>query len=312
MPIEEKITPIPKRRRVRDASTYLELDPIDVDDSNDSAPSTLHAYLANLLIGMNENDEVERPSLQYGHFHHHHRPYQTIIDHQWRVRYYTQLQPGRFPWPDGTPSDIETMIHACQTIQELKQEMDPVEANEWKKLAHLLKFGEKTLRLWHSKSLRSKQTMRCMSHKCEKLRRLCLRFENAKSTREENYWEIYEQYQQWKYGAQDCPKDCPLRAFDCPADCRVVHSNPLDINKEDLTALTKILTGSPPSPSQSRYIGAQLDRMFPQRLSSAPPHYWMPVRALKGFWDPQNGSPTALKARTDVCIKRLNEVCFYN
>ena len=320
---QEKTTPTHKRRRVRDADAFLELDRTAVDDPNSSYAkypviSKLHAYLASLLVGtygpasMNENGELERINFKCGHLHHHHRPYQTIIDHQWRVQYYTQVQPGRFPWPNGITGDIKTMVRACQTIHELKQEVDPADAGEWKKLAHLLQFGEKTLRLWHSKPLRHRQTMRCMSAKCEELRQLCLRFEASGLVEEEKYWDMFLEYQQWKYGAQDCPKGCPLREFDCPENCRVVHDSPLDIKEKDFSAITKTLTEIPLQPSQSKYVETFLDEMFPLRWTNAPPPYWMPMRALKGFWDPKNKSVTALKARANACTKRLYEVCFYD
>ena len=320
----EKITtPSPKRRRVKDADTYLELDPIGVNDPNDPYAkrpviSKLKAYLATLLVGtygptfVNEKHELVRPGILCGHLHHHHRPYRTIIDHKWRVQYYTKLQPGRFPWPDGTTDDIKTMISACQAIHELKQKTDPIDAGRWRRMANLLEFGEKTYQLWYSKPLQNRQTMRCMSHKCEKLRQLCVRFENSRIKDEESYWDMFEQYQQWKYGAQDCPKNCPLRAFDCPADCGVIHDNPLDINEADYIALISTLTETPLVPSQSKYVETFLNEMFPLRWPNTPPPYWMPMKALNGFWDPKNRSVTALKARADACTKRLIEVCFYD
>lgn len=240
-----------------------------------------------------------------GHLHHHHRPTKIIDDHQWRLNYFTQIDPDRFPWPHGAQKTLAVMMDVCEEIRERKQNKDPVDAIEWRNFGHLLELGDKVTKLWESSLLESRQTMRCLNGKCEHLRVSCLEFEGKAVKAKE--WGLIEKYQRWMYGAEKCPDDCPLRAFDCPINCGLVHRNPINIFSADFAVLAD-MEGLPLTDAQKTHIVEVLDETYPSRWIGSPPIHWMPVRADADFWNHKNHSSTALAARIKACETRLIEV----
>lgn len=306
--------------RHRDAYPTLHLPLADDSKDNPYAKEPLRsktkAYLGSLLMNMfgaaghfsEKTQELNHLNVpNYGHYHHHHRPNQTILDHKWRLQYFIELRPDRFPWPEGAERDCETMISTCESLRAAKEEKDPKDAIEWRGFGTLLDHGEKTTRLWETRPLEGNQTMRCLSGNCENLRKYCLEFEQLEEESQEKVsWKLFDKYQRWRYGAQRCPKDCPLRPFDCPKGCKEVHESAIGISwKQALVYRNQPLELDK---IQLKKVKNQITDKFPSRWEGAPPYHFMPVRASADFWDPENDSVTATRARIDACSNRLKDV----
>jgi len=302
------------------SDAYLILGPpLPLDHAVDD-PSRAHiknkrkAYLASLLQNMSgawmKGEGGKGPTRTFhpgtGHLHHHHRPSKIIDDHRWRLNYFMQIDPDRFPWPAGAQKTLNLMMNVCEEIRERKQNKNPADAIEWRNFGHLLELGDKVTKLWQTTPLESRQTMRCLNGKCENLRLGCLEFE--KHPVKAKQWNLIESYQRWMYGADQCPVDCPLRAFDCPINCDRVHRNPINIFSADFAVLAD-MDNLPLTDAQKAHVVRVLDETYPSRWIGPPPIHWMPVRADLGFWDHKNQSSTALTARIQACENRLLEVC---
>lgn len=297
------------------ADAYLTIGPSLSGDATADDPSRVHmknkrkAYLAslleNMLGGENKGESGQSFHPGKGHFHHHHRPTKIINDHRWRVAYFTRVDADRFPWPSGVQKTPSVMMNVCEEVRERKQNKDPADAVEWRKFGHLLELGDKVTKLWESTPLKRRQSMRCLNGRCEQLRVSCLEFE-SKAVKDRE-WNLIERYQRWMYGAEQCPADCPLRAFDCPINCGLGGHNPINISTADYAALTDV-NNLALTDAQKMYVVKVLDERYPSRWLGSPPIHWMPVRADPGFWDHTNQSTTALTARIKACESRLLEV----
>lgn len=314
-PVQNRIPFPPKMRSHADA--YLTIGPPHSRAAEDDGPSRAHfknkrkAYLASLLQNMSgawtkdrEGQVIRAFHPGTGHFHHHHRPTKIIEDHRWRLNYFVRIEPNRFPWPPSVEKTLTVMMDVCEEIRERKQNKDPADAIEWRNFGHLLELGDKVTMLWETTPLESRQTMRCLNGKCEHIRVSYLEFEGKAIKAKE--WNLLERYQRWMYGAEQCPADCPLRAFDCPINCGLVHRNPIDIFSADFAVLADI-GNLPLTDTQKSNVIRVLDETYPSRWLGPPPIHWMPVRADPGFWDHRNQSSTALTARIDACENRLFE-----
>lgn len=286
-------------------------------DPSDLVKNKKRTYLSYILYNMTGPAVLEGTTYkalvnpQKGHRHHHHRPEQLLLDHKWRVRYYTVLQTERFPWRTKDEKNVEKMIQVCELLCDDRKTTGQLEdAIEWGKFCDLIKLGQKITELWDSPPLVGQKTMRCLSGSCEKMRKNYMKFDKEPPVglKEPSpmYWKSYDKYQRWRYGAPECPVDCPLRDWDCPEGCKEVHTNPLGISNDEMRGLISS-TNFGLTTVQAQHVNKVLNDHFPNRWEGAPPYFWSPVKPVGGFWDPKDDSNKTLDARIDACVNRLSE-----
>ena len=222
-----------------------------------------------------------------GHFHHHHRPTTTLLDHKWRIYYFSHLRPDAFPWPkkgEKTGAQMWTISH---DMFEKYKESDPEEAAQWSRFSSILSLGERSLNLWYNPILQRRQTMTCLSSHCENLRQSVIKHRAGFPYNDSRVHDVMI----WNNGASHCPVDCKLREFDCPFDCTVKHTHPLGLPTAPENVFEQEIFDELDLDEHEKAVNAVgffglTDESW--KAIGPPPFYWMPQRPLPGFWNLKN------------------------